>query len=355
MGMFGLSATGYDRLGLAGATPADIHLGTAAFQRGMRRGGRGAGDPYFWDPDIASWEDNYREGLDAFLLLAHDDDIRLADFAGRARAELSNIGIIVAEEHGRRLRPSANGAWDIEHYGFREGVAKVRHHDRVLTLERSTGKSQDGKNGQGCFAAFLKLEQNVLRFIRASQELAGRVNRENGWRIGSQGVRELAVGRRVDGEPLAPKRNNDKDDFTFQGVSPDVCPYHAHIRVMNPRNGNEPPAFLRRGLAYGPERTDLNEPVTRQLPPSAGSGLLFLSFQQSLLDFLDLMIRAQKALDPMLARSSQAAGNRGQEQSWIIGGREVRYPMSNLTTIRGGEYFYIPSMQFIDRLDRAPD
>jgi len=37
-------------------------------------------------------------------------------------------------------------------------------------------------------------------------------------------------------------------------------------------------------------------------------------------------------------------------QTWTIQGSEICFPFANLTTLRGGEFFYIPSMRLIRKL-----
>ena len=64
--------------------------------------------------------------------------------------------------------------------------------------------------------------------------------------------------------------------------------------------------------------------------------------------------------DPILARSAHwtlddtspvRAIDRGRPaQNWNLGGQEIPYPIADLTTLRGGEYFYMPSLNFIRAL-----
>jgi hypothetical protein len=90
----------------------------------------------------------------------------------------------------------------------------------------------------------------------------------------------------------------------------------------------------------------------------AGAGLLFLSLQQSMAHFAGLLARSVLQLDPLLASSAQwqsgaftSASPNGcgatQAQKWAIGDKEICFPLVDLTTVLGGEYFYIPSLPFI--------
>ena len=111
----------------------------------------------------------------------------------------------------------------------------------------------------------------------------------------------LAVGRHRDGQPVmpatTPQPGADANDFNFTGDDRGaVCPFQAHIRKTNPRG--DIPRFiqggteefersmriLRRGITFG-ERPDL-QPGSTLPPPATGVGLLFMSYQQQLLQFV---------------------------------------------------------------------
>lgn len=61
-------------------------------------------------------------------------------------------------------------------------------------------------------------------------------------------------------------------------------------------------------------------------------------------------------LDPILTRSNldylpQDKKCGGQfAQTWPVDGKQICYPVLDLVTMRGGEFFYIPSLPFIDSL-----
>lgn len=347
VGMFGLSASGYKRLGLEGVMPRLSAGAVDPFGAGMKVGGPN----YPWQPRIDLWEENYRtEEIDGFLLLAHDSVTQLEAAEATVRTELDRIGEIVAREQGGRLR-RGQPQRDLEHFGFSDGVAQIPVPEDVFTADVTTGPG--GLPSHGSFAVFMKMEQNVLAFERVTADLAQQAD------VAAEDVRERVVGRRRNGYPLVAFQNGDPNDFSFAGEGDDRCPFHAHVRMMNPRDGTATRAIVRRGMTYGPPRVDLASPG-RQLPPSSGVGLLFLSFQKSLNDFLFLMRRARTYRDPLLSHSGdwKAAftnsitctrdGTPGQR--WRLNGRDICYPVADLTTIRGGEYFYVPGMDFIRRL-----
>jgi hypothetical protein len=86
--------------------------------------------------------------------------------------------------------------------------------------------------------------------------------------------------------------------------------------------------------------------------------MLFLSFQENLFHLIGLMGRAQKRLDPMLTRSSRwpadlpkpCGSHLPPGQTWNFAGGQVCSPMADITTLKGGEYFYSPGMGFIEAL-----
>jgi Dyp-type peroxidase family len=352
VGMFGLSAKGYQRLGLSHLSPTDPTASSDPFRDGMQ-----AKTSYAWDPLLESWERSYRDKeIDAFLLLAHDSPVQLAEAEVKAKTELSNIGDIVAQERGGRLRMRQSNK-DLEHFGFNDGVARTPSPEKVLTPEVAHGAEQPTF---GSYAVFLKIEQNVLEFDSVTAELA-RVAASEGVSVSAEEIRERVIGRKRNGDPLVPFKDGDPNNFTFQGEADDRCPFHAHVRMMNRREkGLEEPLVLRRGMTYGPVRTDLMAPDRQLTPPSSGVGLLFLSFQRSLYDFLGLMQRARTNRDPVLSHKKQwhpaffnsiARTVRGSPgQRWRLGGKDIVFPIADLTNIRGGEYFYIPSMNFIKNL-----
>lgn len=343
-GMFGLSWTGFERLGLDGSRPEwHSQEDRRVFMGGMKT----AGSYLFpWDPERSLWEGGYREfDVDGFILLANDSPAQLAVRMRKAKRSLSKFAEILAEENGYRLQPLDRRRnpdnLDMEHFGFADGVSNP---PGDLSALLPSG---------GSYAAFLKLEQNVLAFRRISAEIADAAQQPG---ITPEVVQRRAVGRAQDGAPLVP-RGADNNAFDFRDAREEPCPYHAHIRVMNGRDGSAPVTIVRRGSSYGPARGDLIA-ASRQLPPSTGVGLLFLSFQQNLLHFLYLMHRAQFFQDALLSRSAnwQAGspnscdGAQGPGQRWKLNGATVCQPMADITTPRGGEFFYIPGMEFIRNL-----
>lgn len=342
LGCFGLTAKGYERLGLQEIVPTDEVLGSRFFTAGLS-------DPGYstWQPHTEHWEQEYYPGkIDAFLLLQDDWLDRLNETVQAARNALMAIADgNIKEERGKRIMAAVDSRNAREHFGFTDD--KTRGSDPRTILADHRVNSRFPGSAFGCYAAFMKIEENVKKFRDAAIALAGKSHGA----LTPQQAEERAVGRRKNGDPLpgiavAPRTG----DFTFTGVSQSVCPFHAHIRVMNMRDGSDPERIIRRGITYGPD------------PPVAGtpSGVLFLSLQRSISDFGILLGRARWNLDPLLSRSAdwtwpKANGpengdfQNGQwSQLWNVGGAAVRCPMNDMTTVRGGEFFFMPSITFLE-------
>jgi deferrochelatase/peroxidase EfeB len=354
VGMFGLSASGYKYLDCGKAYPDSEEFGSNRFKAGLKNVGQSDG-AYLWDPDVISWEPAYKtDGIHAFVLLADDDAARLKKTVKEVQDALAATASIVKQENANVVKPRGKD-YGVETFGFREAIAKVQEPESVFT--------QEPGGGYGCFASFLKLKQNAKKFRDDSAKIAADA-RKQGASVTGPGVQALAIGRHPDGTPLVATARGNLNDFSFKGVSETVCPMHAHIRAMNPRNPELEPTFkiLRRGMPYRARAGNGSD--------ESESGLLFLSFQKSILDFLGLLIRSRARLDPVLTRSSRQAAAHVSEagsvaasspqQRWTFAATrksvgaaaavETTYSMADLTTIKGGEYFYIPSMTFISNL-----
>jgi deferrochelatase/peroxidase EfeB len=340
VGMFGLSYTGYQRLGRQVHACTDPELGSNEFQHGFANG-------TYWPGSVDLWEPSYRIGLDAFLMLADSDAGRLAALTDRAQQDLKGTADVVVQECGSRLYADPSRPAAIEHFGFRDQVSRGVDPETLLTEESDS----DPDSGVGCFGVFMKIEQHVDKFSQQVDELSSLYAKLHAPFPASK-VRASTVGRYPDGKPMA-TTNGGFDDFDFRNAADaDRCPMQAHIRVMNPRDGTSSNPVVRRGIPYGPGPSD-------GATPDASRGLLFLGLHRTLLDFLALMVRAKSLRDPLLSRSSlwdsTSTGpthcpHGFRAQRWKIDGVEACYPFADVTTIRGGEYFYIPSMDFIHRL-----
>ena len=250
----------------------------------------------------------------------------------------------------------------------------------------------------GSFLVFRKLEQNVKGFKTAEAKLAEKLG------LPKELSGAMAVGRYEDGTPLvlqsgdggwaASNRTIIPNDFNYGG-DPDglKCPFHAHVRKSNPRlesvksggafaqdNAEElGHRIARRGITYGGSLStseDLDE------LPTNGVGLLFMCYQSDIWEQFEFIQRfwcnnptflepgfsggqnpnydktgldaviGQKQgeqFDPVIGEAPQPPQNWPQEwgKSTIKPTIEPENQFAQFVTLKGGEYFFSPSITFM--------
>jgi Dyp-type peroxidase family len=334
VGMLGLSASGYHALGLDGVAPADTDLGSGEFAAGPQ----GTDPQYGWTPRSNEWSAPYQERIDAFLLLCDHSQQWLDDTAGHFRTAFANHGTVVQEERGHRIT-GARGA-SMEPFGFRDNVSRGKNPSWIFADHRPDGPAGAAL---GCYATFLKLEQDVKRFDDLAADAAELLG------VTPERVQELAVGRQKSGAPLPNVQVTRHGGMVFKHMSNDVCPYQAHVRAMDLRNNVDPTRIVRRGFPYGGQ-------------PDAPSGLLFLSLQKRIEDFVTLIGRAHPNMDPLLSRSEdwktwnaskpppEGIGMLSGEtvgQQWPGPNGPVCFAINDLVKLLGAAYFFIPPMSLL--------
>jgi Dyp-type peroxidase family len=362
-----LSESGYARLGIESARrPAD-----PAFRDGLRA--RRIGDP---QPE--GWEQPYREGIDAIIMVgSHDDELTDAKL-DELRATIGESMRVLAEETGITLTNASGDG--IEHFGYIDGRSQPLFIEEELTRERETTDGVDHWNplvplshvlvadravagsdhAYGSYLVYRKLEQNVRAFKEQEARLAAELGLtgENDERAGA-----LLIGRFEDGTPLelaheAGMGDPVPNDFTYDDDADGArCPLGAHIRLMNARVA-DPAArtiIARRGQGYGVRADD---PADDDLAskPTGGVGLLFMAVVADVEQQFEALQRAANGEDggPFDAVMGQCPGS----ATVTLSGRwnDAQAPSSELTvepvvTLRGGEYCFLPSIDFLRGLD----
>jgi deferrochelatase/peroxidase EfeB len=398
--MFGnlfVTASGYRRLGMdparhfdePGEDPPGRRDPVSTFVDGMRK----TAVEDFGDPPPREWDEGYRQDIHAMLLLADDDE----GFLGReARKAVAEIGAhaILASERGRALRnPDGEG---IEHFGYVDGRSQplfladdfrisggvraaerdgspIGQWDPFEPLERVLRPDPFAPVADclGSLVVFRKLEQNVRAFAAREQELADRLRLagEERDRAGA-----LIVGRFRDGTPVVvsptggwhPVHDN---NFTYnQDPLGRRCPMHAHIRKVNPRGDVLRPKdvatdrlrrITRRGITYGQRgpRPAISEPL--EAMPAQGVGTLFTCFQSNIKrQFAFIQKRwcndmhflpSNAGVDPLIGQGEDAAAPQRWPARYHHPGSED-FSFRGLVTMKGGEFFFAPSLPFFDSL-----
>jgi Dyp-type peroxidase family len=249
----------------------------------------------------------------------------------------------------------------------------------------------------GSFLVFRRLRQDVVGFDTATSVMAGELRMHPEFAgTDDQWLRANLVGRWPSGAPLQAFPDGDPGDppgsldafnhFLFQkdtasvaltngepvgGIRGDaagtVCPLHAHIRKVNPRDSGtnlgsathtQQTRILRRGIPYGPPVVD------RTRDDGCDRGLLFVSFQRSIREQFEKLAQdwMNSALKPEADRGHDVLV--GQAPAEPTGRRAVmtRAPAGPLRQVAttaswilptGGGYFFCPSLRSLSMFAEA--
>ena len=301
---------------------------------------------------------------DAFLLIANKFADKLDQKAGYIKERfLANIATDIAELDTKNLRDAQNNS--IEHFGYLDGVSTPR--DEKESGKMGLIKEKTGE-GYGSFVAFRKIEQHTGHFQIMVEELKAELGEKHGY--DEQYCKALLMGRFPNGTPLAlsdkekPGEEWANKAFDYKGDQDgSKCPLNAHIRVVNPREkdaeGNiiSTPQIIRRGMAYEAEKDG-----------KMVKGLCFLSYQSSIERNLSPLFQRMRgdmggqkdaiAYRPHIAEDEQDRATFYKKYGDISEGSFTQLIGGNhLTTFRGGQYFYAPSIPFLRDLEKlgAPE
>lgn len=366
--------------------------------------------------DVQQWEKGFQNEIHALVLLAADKIVGprtqkakllerknqtllrkqpalLAQKVEKIKQELAAIAQVVHEDIGYVLRDENTGA-EIEHFGFRDGVSQPlflkgdidneREHsdfskwDPRAPLSLVLFKDPLGKKDEsyGSFLVYRKLEQNVKEWKNdVVQNLAQKLKGSGEENPALAGA--YTMGRFQDGTPVVlektpshkePEENNFNYAEDKQGLK---CPFHAHTRKVNPRGDTGDPLeeekmhrIVRRGINYGPLPSE---------EPETDAGLLFLCFQADLANQFNLMqnawakernfIKQDTGTDVVIGVEKKENDNNGnlvavkETYQWPTNWGEpgqTKADFSHWVTMKGGEYFFAPSMSFLKSFAPAP-
>jgi Dyp-type peroxidase family len=379
----GLTKRGYDKLGIA-QIPDD-----AFFGNGMQAS-------QLNDPDVSTWDPYFGGDIHAVVLIgdmlnetkvaAHDQVVGLID---------SSYGVtIVGSQDGLGLHN--NNGQGIEHFGYVDGRSQP------LFLTEDIDGEEDGTDGTanwdpdfplgqvivadpaapdpsvhfGSYFIYRKLEQNVRLFKEEEEKLADRLFGSDEEIAGA-----LVVGRFEDGTPVtmqfedgveSPVPNN----FNyFSDKSGAKCPFSGHIRKTNPRgsggfedhDGERTHLMARRGQTYG-VRTDNPNDGRTDNKPQKHVGLLFMAFNSDIGNQFEFTQKnwannpgfprvptgfPPPGVDPVIGQMPNDATRPDMEgaTAWgDPGSLTITAAVPRAVTMKGGEYFFMPSMAFLKAL-----
>jgi deferrochelatase/peroxidase EfeB len=255
--------------------------------------------------------------------------------------------------------------------------------------EDAPGRRDLGRNG--AYIVLRQLRQDVRGFWRFLDRQTGANPQAR------QTLADSMVGRRANGDPLLPTatlaiegidpKAAAQNQFTYDSDSDGVrCPFGAHIRRANPRNGDLPPGstglfarllhtlgfgnprfrddviaatrfhrLLRRGREYGPALTQ--EQAVADGPDTGEHGIHFLCIVANILRQFEFVQNAwvmATKFDAMTEESDPLLGNRDGvpgcpfTNTFSIpretGLRTRIMDVPQFVTVRGGAYFFLPSL-----------
>lgn len=356
------TATGLRQLGEA--PPPDMD---AAFLAGMK-----ARQRKLEDPAAARWEFSKAKEQDiSFMLLVANSDINM--LAAEVGTLLGNLpaGVLLLHRQEGEVLKNEHGI-GIEHFGYADGVSQPTFFTTdptgIFWTDKVPPKAMclvqdplsNNPDALGSYFVFRKLEQNVAGFKEAEEDL---------------GLGELAgayaVGRFEDGtvvtkhgeEQHITSEKQLENDFNYQvDQEGSRCPFHAHIRLTNPRlhpNAANPAdniRVVRRGMPYD----EANRRGRLEWHPTEKVGLLFMCFQQSIEGQFEVMQAhwanngnvsgsGHFAIDPLIGQ-----GNNKRQQEypleWNSDRKMIGCNIKGFVTLKGGDYFFAPSIAFINQL-----
>jgi Dyp-type peroxidase family len=362
------------------------------------------------DPPISEWEHHFKEPKDLHAvvlvgdMLRKDRDAALAKVMALIDATVGVTVIGVQEGFGQH---NANGE-GIEHFGYVDGRSQPLFLQEDIDDQhfKSDGISAwspefpleqvivpdpaapDPKVHFGSYFVFRKLEQNVKLFKAMEKDFAQNAGIDDDERAGA-----MIVGRFEDGTPVtlqfkegieSPVPNNFNYGSDERGGK---CPFFGHIRKTNPRGSGgfgqtleqeQSHLMARRGQTYG-NRTD--DPNDGQIfnKPESDVGLLFMAFNSDIghqfeftqatwannpsfpqiLDEEGNPSGFQAGIDPVIGQTPDDARRRNLNppKEWGDPTLKDRFQVASpprAVTMKGGAYFFMPSLAFLRGFAPAP-
>jgi Dyp-type peroxidase family len=380
---FFLSAKGYEYL--YPEQKGKLPFNDEAFLRGMK-----AAQHRLNDPPKEAWEKEYQNDIHAMVLLADDDEPYLRQRLRRRAEELRTTVGAYAEsctvEFGRVMwnRQNYPQEYPVEHFGYVDSRSQPLFFQSDIERESIERDGTDiwdpgagpnlvlvqdpyGRKGcdSGSYLVFRKLEQNVRAFKEYEQQFAQALGL-TGMDVKRAGA--LVMGRFEDGTPVVlkdapsgstPAPNNFNYEEDRDGGK---CPLQAHIRKVNPRKQGAP-RIVRRGITYGNREKEPQDNPSLDELPSEGVGLLFMCYQRNISQQFEVLQyvyandrrfpeEQEPGIDPIIG---QPGANGVGELKWPVHWNDPRdqhkrFDFHSFVTLKGGEYFFAPSIHFLKNL-----
>lgn len=341
------------------------------------------------NPD--KWEAPFDRGIHAMIAFANVDPAVLQREVTDFKKKAGNCITVAGEQDGSKITNEHGAA--IEHFGYADGISQplffdddfagisTRHWNPEAPLGLALTRDWAVPDAEcfGSYLVFRKLEQNVRGFKTAEHLLAHQLDYTG---TAEEAAGAMIVGRFEGGLPvlrwgstISPEEHNHDNDFNYAGDTEGKrCPFHAHIRKTNPRGdtarflGQDEDAerahrIVRRGITYGDRRFGADGLIAEDDHPSGGVGLLFMCFQANIENQFEHIQRAWvnnndfpcpfSGIDPVIGQGKNRERSNGDalEQQWLSAdGARRSHSFSDFVTLKGGAYFFAPSLPFFKTL-----
>jgi len=369
---FYLSADGYKRLGF------DTSQFEETFRKGMKhREGNNK------DPIVSKWEEPYQGMVHALITLADAKSDVVESASEKIKASVTSVAEALTIERGLQQR---RGATAVEHFGYVDGRSnplflksdfdneqtKEWDPSAPLGLALAADPLNSSPDAFGSYFVFRKLEQNVKSFNQAVKDLA----KQLGVNVNEDLAGAMVIGRFRDGTPVTLQPNDGLkavNDFNYKNdKNATKCPFHGHIRKANQR-GETPLTseesersrrIVRRGITYGKRAEGLTD------EPESGVGLLFMCYQADIGHQFEFLMRSwidssrfpeginifnifnifkRTGDDPLIGQDQDA------EQKWRTkwgdeDAERIKINFGGHVRLKGGEYFFSPSVGFLQSI-----
>ena len=303
------------------------------------------------------WEPFWLEPCDLMISISGTTHAQVTETEQNIRASIKGFTFLFSET-GKRLYRTFDGVRKkVEHFGYADGISNPETAEDLLVDE--------GNGAAGSYLVFRKLEQNVALFRSSITSLAKELNHPDP----EEFAKAQLIGRFQDGTPLTLASNAGEADssieFDFEEDQDGrKCPRHAHLRKVNPRYcpAGQGGTFIgRRSMNYD----SIGRPTDLSDAPKGGVGMLFQCYQKSIVDQFEHIQanwasnrrfprdgdRADRIVGQRFGRVSENPWNK----SWGVSGEEsIPFDMGNIVWLKGGEYFYTPSIRYFEALPDWP-
>ena len=395
---FYLSAKGYEFLGFD-----TDRFASGTFRKGMKDQTDGflqdilnaVLDTNNKDPEPGTWEPGFQKEIHALITVADAAEDKVNEATAAIRASLAGIGEVLTVEEGtvlRRKNQATGGALEsVEHFGYFDGISNPLFTKQDLDVELPENQKRiawdagarlslvlvddpysEEADTFGSYLVYRKLGQNVVAFNERVKALAAALN-TNADLAGA-----MVVGRFKDGTPVLKANAHSPgaevaNDFNFREDPDGVkCPFHSHIRKVNPR-GTTPLTspeserrrrIVRRGIPYGKPMPEVADSTEADPNPAAPRGLLFMCFQHNVEEQFEFIQRTwvdnehfPKGIftlgllgdtgdDPLIGQDPDE-GQRWPKNWGDQNAGKKSFNFESAVTLKGGEYFFAPSIPFL--------